>query len=114
MPAECHTHLFLLIASAVGRCARRHALSSSAPLFDLTPAQARHGGLLAGGAALVDTTREMNITYETARSHLSAVFLKTGTKPQADLVALLRDVRPLRRVPESAGWDEEFLISLVS
>lgn len=85
---------FLLIASAVGRSAPAPGPIVLGALFGLTPAQARLAGLLAAGMALGGTAREMGITYETARSHLRAVFLKTGTKRQADLVALLKDVRP--------------------
>lgn len=65
-------------------------------LFDLTPAQANLAGLLTGGNSLKEAAKELGVSFQTARSHLSATFQKTGTNRQSDLVALLKSARPLQ------------------
>jgi len=58
-------------------------------LFDLTPAEAR----VARGVAMAQTPETiastLNISLETARSHLKKIMQKTGTTRQAELVLLL-------------------------
>jgi len=58
--------------------------------FQLTPAEAALAMQLAQGAALPDAARALGIAYNTARSQLRAVFAKTGTHRQVELVTLLR------------------------
>lgn len=58
--------------------------------FQLTGAEAALAMQLAGGAALPDAARVLGIAYNTARSQLRAVFAKTGTRRQIELVTLLR------------------------
>jgi DNA-binding CsgD family transcriptional regulator len=54
--------------------------------FDLTPAQARLVVHLVAGTSLRSCAKALGIKYETARSYLKSVFLKTGTHRQAELV----------------------------
>lgn len=58
--------------------------------FQLTPAEAGLAVQLAKGASLVDAARALDIAHNTARAHLRAIFAKTGTHRQAQLVHLLR------------------------
>ncbi|TNC11408.1 helix-turn-helix transcriptional regulator [Methylobacterium terricola] len=60
-----------------------------AQVFGLTTAEARLAAILAGGAALDEAADTLGIAVETARSHIKAVFAKTGTGRQGALVALL-------------------------
>lgn len=57
--------------------------------FGLTPAQARVAGNLATGASIDAVAARLGIKKETARNHLKQIFLKTGTRRQGALVALL-------------------------
>lgn len=58
-------------------------------LFDLTPAEARVARAIASGETLESLAATSGLSRETARSQLKLVFAKTGTRRQADLVALL-------------------------
>ncbi|MFB9264638.1 helix-turn-helix transcriptional regulator [Bradyrhizobium erythrophlei] len=58
-------------------------------VFGLTPAQAQVASLLVKGKSLEDIAREMNISSGTARNHLKAVFARTATRRQGELVSLL-------------------------
>lgn len=58
-------------------------------LFELTPQEARLVVRLANGLALEDIAEEMNISRNTARTHLQNTFQKTGTKQQSALVSLV-------------------------
>ncbi|WP_176594304.1 helix-turn-helix transcriptional regulator [Sphingobium sp. EM0848] len=58
--------------------------------FQLTPAEAGLAVQLAQGASLVDAARTLDIAHNTARAHLRAIFAKTGTHRQGQLVHLLR------------------------
>ena len=60
--------------------------------FHLSARESELALKLAGGAAIADIAREMGVTVVTARDHLKAVFSKTGTHRQAELVALFRDL----------------------
>lgn len=55
----------------------------------LTPAEARLASRLAGGEDLGSAAEAIGITRETARSQLKAIFAKTRTGRQAELVALV-------------------------
>jgi DNA-binding CsgD family transcriptional regulator/PAS domain-containing protein len=57
--------------------------------FALTPAEARLAARLAAGASLHTAADDLGITYGTARQYLKAIFAKTGTSRQAELVARL-------------------------
>jgi DNA-binding CsgD family transcriptional regulator/PAS domain-containing protein len=60
--------------------------------FQLTRAEAGLALHLAQGASLVDAAGALDIAYNTARSHLRAIFAKTGTHRQVQLVTLLRTI----------------------
>lgn len=58
-------------------------------LYQLTPAEAALAVLLGEGLTLEETAARLGISRNTARSHLRAVFAKTGVKRQTALVQLL-------------------------
>lgn len=55
-------------------------------MFGLTSAEARLAERLVAGCALVEAAERMGVQLSTARSHLKAIFRKTGTASQAALV----------------------------
>jgi DNA-binding CsgD family transcriptional regulator len=57
--------------------------------FGLTRAEARLASLIASGASLEAIPEQLGIMRDTARNQLKAVFAKTSTHRQAELVALL-------------------------
>jgi DNA-binding CsgD family transcriptional regulator len=57
--------------------------------FALTPAEARLAARIASGATLEVIAAELRITKETARNELKAIFQKTKTHRQSELVAML-------------------------
>ncbi len=65
-------------------------------LLGLTRAEARLALQLANGATLDEAANNLNVSRNTAKSHLSAVFSKTGVARQSQLVQLiLRSVAPM-------------------
>ena len=58
-------------------------------LFDLTPAETSLALLLTNGLTLEEAADELAISKNTARSHLRAIFSKTGVTRQATLVRML-------------------------
>ena len=58
-------------------------------LFDLTPAESRLARKLARGDSLEEVAQSLDVKMTTARSQLAAIFAKTGTCRQAQLVAIL-------------------------
>jgi DNA-binding CsgD family transcriptional regulator len=58
-------------------------------IFGLTPAESRLAAALANGGTLTQAASNLNISWETARTHLKTVFSKTNTHRQSELVALL-------------------------
>jgi DNA-binding CsgD family transcriptional regulator len=58
-------------------------------LFRLTPAEAGLAKLIAEGLSLERAAEKIGISKATARNHLLAVFAKTATHRQGELVALL-------------------------
>lgn len=58
-------------------------------LFSLTRAEANLSLLLAGGATLDEACEQLHISRNTGKSHLSAVFAKTGVTRQTRLVQLI-------------------------
>ena len=57
--------------------------------LDLTTAEARFARRLLGGEGMETASNKLGIAYETSRRHLKSIFNKTGTRRQAELVALL-------------------------
>jgi DNA-binding CsgD family transcriptional regulator/PAS domain-containing protein len=62
--------------------------------FGLTPAETRMLEQLAGGASLGEVARALNISANTAKTHLSRIFSKTGVSRQADLLSLINTMVP--------------------
>jgi DNA-binding CsgD family transcriptional regulator len=58
-------------------------------LYALTPAEARLALLLTTGRSVEESAHELGIALSTARGVLKAVFAKTDTKRQSDLVRVL-------------------------
>jgi DNA-binding NarL/FixJ family response regulator len=58
-------------------------------LFDLTPAEARLAQALTCGDSLEEVAERLNVKMTTARTQLAAIFAKTHTSRQAQLVAIL-------------------------
>jgi DNA-binding CsgD family transcriptional regulator/PAS domain-containing protein len=61
-------------------------------LFQLTPAEARLALHLAGGSTLAQAAREFGVTRTTVTSQLSAIFKKTHTNRQGELISLLHNL----------------------
>ena len=57
-------------------------------LFGLTPAEALLASELARGFSLDEAARHLGISRNTARVHLQAIFTKTRTTRQAELLQL--------------------------
>ncbi|GAC1437623.1 MAG: hypothetical protein NVS1B11_01780 [Terriglobales bacterium] len=58
-------------------------------LFGLTPAECRIALLVAGGYSKREIVERVGVSTNTVKSHLSAIFVKTGLRRQAELVKLL-------------------------
>jgi DNA-binding CsgD family transcriptional regulator/pimeloyl-ACP methyl ester carboxylesterase len=71
--------------------------------FGLTPAEARLTARLCDGASLKEAAEDLNVSVNTVRNQLTAVFEKTGVNRQSELVRALSDLRPLSRRIESRG-----------
>jgi DNA-binding CsgD family transcriptional regulator len=63
-----------------------------AKTFCLTPSEAKLACIIARGAPPDIAARELKISRDTARNQLKAVFAKTNTHRQSELVALLMQV----------------------
>lgn len=61
--------------------------------FDLTPSEGRIALFLAEGKSLEEAAQEFAISRETVRAHLKAVFRKTDTHRQGELIALIGRLR---------------------
>ena len=61
-------------------------------LFGLTLAEARLATRTAAGETLAEIAEETGVSMSTARSQLASVFVKTRTRRQGELVALLARV----------------------
>lgn len=68
-------------------------------LFELTRMEALLARRLAEGLSVTEAADALGIAVNTARSHLRAIFEKTGTQRQAQLIRLV-----LRSVAELAGY----------
>ena len=65
-------------------------------LFDFTPAESRLALLLANGLTLDEAAEELTVSRNTLKSHLSAIYAKTGVTRQGKLVQLiLKSVAPM-------------------
>lgn len=66
-------------------------------LYDLSPAELRVASALLAGKSPGEYANEAGLTLHTVRSQLKNLFSKTYTRRQAELVALLSKLPPLRR-----------------
>lgn len=66
-----------------------------AKLYDLTAAEAQLASLLVRGFNLERAAKERGISYNTARTQLKCLFLKTGCHKQAEMVSLLSGVQQI-------------------
>jgi DNA-binding CsgD family transcriptional regulator len=64
-------------------------------MFGLTSAEAQLATSLAAGETPLEIARKSKVSRTTIRSHLAALFSKTDTNRQAELVALLNQVSAL-------------------
>ncbi|SHK36854.1 DNA-binding transcriptional regulator, CsgD family [Bradyrhizobium lablabi] len=70
-------------------------------LFDLSPAESRAANGLLEGKTIGELAASLSLSQETIRSQVKAVFAKTGTTRQAELVSLLGNVgRPQWHPPQ--------------
>lgn len=60
-----------------------------AALFDLTPAEARVARGIASGATLSALAAQWKVSEETVKSQLKKIFVKTSTRRQSELAALI-------------------------
>jgi DNA-binding CsgD family transcriptional regulator len=58
-------------------------------MFDLTGAEARLARLLTEGLSLDEAALHLNVSRNTLRSHLRALFVKTNTSRQSELMRTL-------------------------
>jgi DNA-binding CsgD family transcriptional regulator len=63
-------------------------------VFGLTAAEAKMGARIASGIGIDEAAAALGVSRETARSQLKAVFLKTNTRRQIELIALIGRLRP--------------------
>ena len=63
-----------------------------AEAFGLTSAEAHVAGMLAEGHSMQDIASQRGVSLETVRSQVRAVFTKTDTRRQSDLVRLLAEI----------------------
>ena len=62
--------------------------------FGLTQSEMKLAERLLAGRSLKQCAAELSIAYETARTTLKAIFQKTGTRRQAELVLLMLRLPP--------------------
>lgn len=85
----------LLIATPLSMAAMVPDIVLLHGLFDLSPAEARLATGLASGRTLKEAAAEQGIRVSTARAYMNAIFHKTGTRQQSQLVALLKSTQPM-------------------
>jgi DNA-binding CsgD family transcriptional regulator len=90
----------IFISSKTSRSAV--ALEGVAETFSLTPAETRLLGRLAMGDSIDAAASALGVTRPTVKTHLARILSKTGSRRQADLVALVHRLVP----PTAAGGDE--------
>lgn len=75
---------------------RAHILDTEAlsTIFSLSPAEGSITNALVNGAKPREIAEERNSTFETVRSQIKSIFLKTGASSQGDLVRLAAKANP--------------------
>lgn len=90
--------LLLLRVRDPSRRSRFDAAALRGPL-SITLAEAAVTAAMANGETLREAASRLGITYNTARAHLRAIFAKTGTTRQAELLALVQTLVPAEQPP---------------
>lgn len=85
-----HTRALLLIDDLAEVLAPSEDILSA--VFGLTKAEARIAGSLATGTSLGETATALDIATGTARNHLKAIYTKTDTHRQSELVSLIQRI----------------------
>lgn len=80
---------YVVVASPIAMMQKTLDAPVLKQLFGLTQAEARVAHLIGGGLALPQIAEVLNVSTETVRSQAKAIFNKTGTCRQAELVMLL-------------------------
>jgi len=57
--------------------------------YNLTAAQAKLAGAIYTGQSIGEAAKKLNISINTARTHMRAIYAKTGVKTQTELISLL-------------------------
>jgi len=70
------------------------AIDTLRSVLELTPAEARLAIALQSGDDIAAASTRLNISAETVRKQLKAIFAKTGVRRQSDLIALLANLLP--------------------
>ncbi|UHS59962.1 helix-turn-helix transcriptional regulator [Agrobacterium vaccinii] len=86
------TPLVLIQARNLAVCAAPRRLDEAARMFRLTPAEEAFCRHLITGASVRDIAIATGVTFETARSRLRAIFQKTDTHSQGELMALINRI----------------------
>lgn len=69
-------------------------LQAFAERYQLTMAELRLVVVLREGTGLKAAARRIGVGYETVRTQVKSVFMKTGTKRQAEIISFLADFKP--------------------
>jgi DNA-binding CsgD family transcriptional regulator len=93
-----HAAAILFITDSERRIRPRSDVLSM--LFGLTGAEKRIALLLCDGKSLGEISDQQSISTNTLKTHLSRIFMKTGTSRQAQLVKLLLSLPPESSRPE--------------
>ena len=88
-------HVYFSLSDAQSTEAR---LKTAAAIYGLSPVQHRVAALVADGLTLAEIAARLDITPNTARTHLQRIFEKTGVHSQSALVrVLLTAIAPVPR-----------------
>lgn len=90
--SQSHGNLFLVLVE-LPRTDGRTVAREVASLFQLTPAETRVLGELLAGGSPVDIAQACGSSMPTVRTQMSAIFAKTATRSQTELILLLRGMR---------------------
>src|SRR5262249_40626613 len=66
-------------------------------LFDLTASEVAFASALVTGLTVRDASKKCGLTESSGRTYLARIFAKTGTRRQAELMALLASAHPFSR-----------------
>jgi DNA-binding CsgD family transcriptional regulator len=90
---ESRAAVMLILVDPAGRT--EAALDFVSQAFSLSPAESRLLPLLLKGQTPADIAESLGLKLPTVRSQLSAIFAKTGTARQQELIRLLGSVPPV-------------------